>query len=399
MDARFVHALVLEAAPFFPNVGLPAILPNVPLDLVKFDVLTQCWGGLASIISVSVPSIDSRSTVNFVAKCVRQFRYEHSSNLHSIGDARKMQSYRAEAAFYQNGHVHVLLSNGCCVPRPLLVHAEHPDSHFFVICMTRLTGSSVNSMGLDESLAALTWLARLHAIFWGKDRADAAVKNGLQEQGGYWYLDTRQIELAAMPSDGWEGRLKMAARAIDWRLKNDALLTIVHGDAKSANMLFDTHSGDDRRGFVCQMMDFQYMGRASAAKDLAYALTCACDVPEEEQSLLYHYHSELCSALRGHGATKLPLFSDLQDSLAIAYADLGRWMSGCNACPPPAADSPGFDAKTGWGWWGNPLQSKIERLVLDRFVPEPLVCIARALSDLLTQARWRCHAGFRGGLL
>jgi hypothetical protein len=115
-------------------------------------------------------------------------------------------------------------------------------------------------------------------------------------------------------------------------------------------------------------MDFQYMGRAAAAKDLAYALTCACDVPEEEISLLQHYHSELCSALRAQNSSSLPLYRDLEDSLALAYADLGRWMSGCSACPPPAPDSPGFDAKTGWGWWGNPLQDKIERLVLDRFV-------------------------------
>lgn len=365
MDARFVHSLVLGAAPCFSGVGLPAILPDVPVDLVKFDVLTQCWGGLASIISVSVPSVDSLSHVNFVAKCVRRFPHELTDDLTNIGDARKMQSYRAEAAFYQNGHVHVLLNNGCCVPRPLLVHAEHPNDFFPVICMTRLTGSAASSMGRDQSHAALTWLARLHAIFWGKDRADDAVKTGLQEQGGYWYLDTRQIELAAMPNDGWEGRLKMAARAIDWRLKNDLMLTIVHGDAKSANMLFDTDGADCPR-LVCQMMDFQYMGRASAAKDLAYALTCACDVPDEEQPLLLHYHSELCSALRAHGASKVPLFKDLQDSLALAYADLGRWMSGCNACPPPATDSPGFDAKTGWGWWGNPLQQKIELLVLDR---------------------------------
>jgi aminoglycoside phosphotransferase (APT) family kinase protein len=379
MDSSFVYGLVLEAAPCFASVGLPSIDPDVPIDLVKFDVLTQCWGGMASIISVSVPSADSLSLVNFVAKCVRQSRPE-SDELTSIGDARKMQSYRAEAAFYQNGHVQVLLQNGCCVPRPLLVHSEHSDADFFVICMTRLTGKAAISMGRNQSLAALTWLARLHAIFWGKDRSDAAVSNGLQEQGGYWYLDTRQIELAAMPDDGWQGRLKMAARAVDWRLKNDPMLTIVHGDAKSANMLFDTADGTDRQGFVCQMMDFQYMGRASAAKDLAYALTCACDIPEEEESLLHHYHSELCGALHCHGSSKVPLFKDLQDSLALAYADLGRWMSGCSACPPPAADSPGFDARTGWGWWGNPLQDKIERLVLDKFVPEALLCCVFLLA-------------------
>jgi aminoglycoside phosphotransferase (APT) family kinase protein len=385
MDSGTVHALVLKAAPFFASAGLPAIHPDVSEDLVKVDILAQCWGGIASILSVTVPAADSASPVNFVAKCVR-YLYPRSDKQPSIGDSRKMQSYRAEAAFYQNGHVQLLLSNGCCVPRPLFVQANDSDSEF-VIFMTRLRGSVASSMGRDQSRAALTWLARLHAIFWGKDRADAAVRNGLQEQGGYWYLDTRQDELAAMPRDGWQGRLRMAARAIDWRLKNDPMLTIVHGDAKSANMLFGAANGVDSEGCFCQMMDFQYMGRAAAAKDLAYALTCACDVPEEEISLLQHYHSELCSALRAQNSSSLPLYRDLEDSLALAYADLGRWMSGCSACPPPAPDSPGFDAKTGWGWWGNPLQEKIERLVLDRCVFHSLLArVPQVYADALTQA-------------
>ena len=50
-------------------------------------------------------------------------------------------------------------------------------------------------------------------------RADEAVAGGLHPQGGYWYLDTRPDELQAMPRHGWEGRLYLAARAIDERLK------------------------------------------------------------------------------------------------------------------------------------------------------------------------------------
>ena len=385
MDEATVLALVLKAAPSFASAGLPAILPDVSEDLVKLEVLARCWGGIASILSVTVPAADSVARVNFVAKCVRHL-HPSSGKQPSIGDTRKMQSYRAEAAFYQNGHVQLLLRNGCCVPRPLLVQVIDSDADF-VIFMTRLKGRVASSMGRDQSRAALTWLARLHAIFWGKDRADAAVSNGLQEQGGYWYLDTRQEELEAMPRDGWQGRLRMAARAIDWRLKNDPMLTIVHGDAKCANMLFGAEDGGDGEGCVCQMMDFQYMGRAAAAKDLAYALTCACDVLEEETFLLQHYHSELCSALRAKHSSSLPMFRDLEESLALAYADLGRWMSGCSACPPPAPNSPGFDAKTGWGWWGNPLQEKIERLVLDRCVAD-CACARypQAYADTLTQA-------------
>jgi hypothetical protein len=40
-----------------------------------------------------------------------------------------------------------------------------------------------------------------------------------------------------MPTWGWEGRLRLAAKAIDLRLKSDPLQTICHGDAKKENML------------------------------------------------------------------------------------------------------------------------------------------------------------------
>jgi aminoglycoside phosphotransferase (APT) family kinase protein len=41
-----------------------------------------------------------------------------------------------------------------------------------------------------------------------------------------------------MPDQGWEGRLRLAAKAIDWRLRVDGeMQTVIHGDAKGANML------------------------------------------------------------------------------------------------------------------------------------------------------------------
>ena len=210
LDKPFIHAVVLKTAPFFASVGLPAILPDISEDLVKFDVVAHCWGGMASVVSVSVPSIDPLSTVSFVAKCVRIVRTE-SDDVTSIGDAKRLQSYRQESFFYTNGHVEVLLRQGCCVPRPLIVFEQTLHSHYFVICMTRLSGRAASSMGGDHTRAALTWLARLHAVYWGKQRSAAAVQNGLQEQGGHWYLDARLPELETMPNDGWQGPLKMGA--------------------------------------------------------------------------------------------------------------------------------------------------------------------------------------------
>ena len=114
----------------------------------------------------------------------------------------------------------------------------------------------------------------MHALYWGDARADAAVASGLNPQGTYWYLDTRPDEYNKMPTDGWEGRLKLAAKAIDERLKDDPHQTIVHGDAKNANMYFNPGGGGDETPRV-SVYDFQYCGKANPMKDLAYLVTCS----------------------------------------------------------------------------------------------------------------------------
>jgi hypothetical protein len=174
-----------------------------------------------------------------------------------------------EANFYGNGHAERLDSAGCKAPRLLV--AQHRDDGITIL-MTKLLGQS-GDLGEFESQSVLRWLARMHAQYWGS-RADTAVgtsaDGGLQAQGCYWYLDTRPDEWNAMPTRGWEGRLRLAARAIDLRLKADPLQSICHGDAKSANILFD--------GGEPLLYDFQYCGKAPPTKDLAYFLACGSNV-------------------------------------------------------------------------------------------------------------------------
>jgi hypothetical protein len=200
-------------------------------------------------------------------------------------------------------------------------------------------------MNESQSILCMHWLAKFHALNWGREKAEKTVaEDGLQRQGGYWYLDTRPDEHSAMPHSGMEGRLRLAARAIDARLKEDTYQTIIHGDAKGANIVF--HNG------VVGFYDFQYCGLASPAKDLAYFLACATDVPEAEGRLLQVYCDELIDLL---GSNSAPTPKHLQDSLALAYCDLGRWMSG-------------------WGWWGNDIQDKIEEVLVRLDGGKALAC-------------------------
>jgi Ser/Thr protein kinase RdoA (MazF antagonist) len=181
------------------------------------------------------------------------------------------------------------------------------------------------SLSPDKMAAAIDFLARMHTHTWGSARAGAAVAGGLQPQGGFWYLDTRHEEWEAMPTRGWEGRLRRAARAIDRRLKDDVHQCVIHGDAKPDNMCYEPAG-------AVSMCDFQYCGRASPMKDLAYLLCCAADVgcsPASSGAHLARYHERLSAALSASGAApEIPPLAELKTALDLAYADLCRWMSG-----------------------------------------------------------------------
>jgi Ser/Thr protein kinase RdoA (MazF antagonist) len=105
----------------------------------------------------------------------------------------------------------------------------------------------------------MQWLAKFHAATWKKST------NGVQPIGSYWHLDTRPSEWEDIPRSGWEGRLKLAARAIDNRLKRDPLQCWIHGDTKDANIL---SARNKQEGIA--FCDFQYCGGGPPSKDLAY---------------------------------------------------------------------------------------------------------------------------------
>lgn len=327
LDAEEACAIVERCLPRFPAAGLPELEASQLREACARPV-ARLWGGMGSVFEITVTTTTG-STVTIVAK---RIKLPHRCT--SVSDKRKKDSYDVEAAFYRNGHAEQLICAGCRVPFPLFVENSRGDG--LTICMSKLEGKA-GWMDELQTKAVMSWLAGLHATFWGR-RADEAVAAGLQPQGCYWYLDTRAEEHERMPSGGWEGRLRLAARAIDLRLKADPMQSVCHGDAKDANIFFADGEG-------ALVYDFQYCGKAPPTKDLAYTLTCASNVPSSEEALLRHYHSELSRRLEAQG-DEPPTMEALRTALALSYCDLGRWMSG-------------------WGWWGNPIDDKIIA-VLDR---------------------------------
>ena len=216
MDKQEAVALVKRSLPKFAAAGLPPLSVEA-IAAVQPKRIASLWAGMGSVWQLNV----STSTAGAPPLSIVAKRVELPAVCTSIGDQRKKDSYDVEAAFYSRGHADRLLAAGALVPYPL--HVEHRPGEGVTICMTRVEGRSSHR---GDSEAFVAWLAKLHATYWGS-RADEAcgggAGGGLQAQGCYWHLDTRPEEHARMGSSGWMGRLRLAARAIDLRLKADPL--------------------------------------------------------------------------------------------------------------------------------------------------------------------------------
>jgi len=188
--------------------------------------------------------------------------------------------------------------------------------------MTKLSGGYW-SPDVEGVRGALTWLARLHALFWGRERAQAAVAAGVSDQAGFWHLENRSVELRNMSS---ASPLRLAAAGLDERLKADTMQTMCHGDPKGANIMWDSETGR------VSMYDFQWFGQAPPTKDLCYFFATAAlnsrgyDQAAEEE-LLRFYHGELATLLEGQGDAPVP-FEKLYETYRLSVVDYHRWIEG-----------------------------------------------------------------------
>ena len=260
--------------------------------------IARLWAGMGSIVRLecikkySSVSDESKKTI-IIAKRIE------CSNPRSFGDKRKAASYRVEASFYGSKYCKDLSDNHICCRG---LHTEDDGDGSITILMTPLPNNILHSMDGDIAKAAVRSVARLHAYFWGTAKSNAAVKDvGLAEQGTYWYLDTRPDEYDTMDSrSGLSGKLKKAAHGIDASLKEHEYQTICHGDLKACNMSMSTDPS------YVTFVDFQYMGKACPAKDLAYLFVCGMDVDDDfeerqESELLQLYIEELAANGVGEG--------------------------------------------------------------------------------------------------
>lgn len=293
---------------------------DTSVENVKMRSIARLWAGMGNIYFLECGQ--NRSLV---------VKYVHPrlSGKLSIGDQRKLDSYLVEASFYEDHAQRLIQDHQVPLPKPYKVerYLEKPTNPTIIICMAPLQDPGYSFDNTHQGV--MKWLAKFHAATWQAD------PEKLQPVGSYWHLDTRPNEWNDIPRKGWEGRLKLAARAIDERLKRDPLQCWVHGDTKDANIL----KYDAKTLAFC---DFQYVGRGPPTRDLSYYFCSShVDDSEEQEELLSFYFEELTNHLTEGGIRPLPTRQQLDQSLELAFCDFCRFMAG-------------------WGYWGYDLSRQIK---------------------------------------
>lgn len=231
----------------------------------------------------------------------------------SISRARKSRSYAVETRWYQ--HHNPRVPEGSPTPRCLCAFATGGE-RFLVLedLATRGFQLALRAASWSEICVGLRWLASFHARFLG-DPAE-----GLWPSGTYWHLATRPEELARIEGT----RLHRFASLLDARLRCGGFPTVVHGDAKLANFLFT----EDRARAAA--VDFQYVGRGAAMKDVAYFVGSCLSGPEcerREAELLAVYFDALGARLPQE-VDAAALEAEWRALYPVAWADFERFMQG-----------------------------------------------------------------------
>lgn len=168
-------------------------------------------------------------------------------------------------------------------------------------------------LSIEGCKPCLRWLARFHGHHLSSPAA------GLWDTGTYWYLQTRQDELRAMAP----GELKTAAPSLDAKLANCQFKTLVHGDAKLANVCFSPDYSD------VAMVDFQYVGKGCGIRDVAYFLGSALT-----ESECHRHAEELVDVYFAELVTHIPMAlqnaveGEWRELYATAWADFHRFLAG-----------------------------------------------------------------------
>lgn len=281
-------------------------------QLHRTHKIQTLWGGYGELVRLYV---DNESIIVKHITLPRPPSHPKGWNT-ELAHQRKIRSYQAELHWYQD-FVQTLHSE--CLA-PLSIKTIESEHRCLIVMqdLMQLGFVSTSTEANDTQLeSCLKWLAWFHASHIGNEG------EGLWESGTYWHLETRPDELRALNDHA----LKANASKINDLLNNAPFQTLVHGDAKLANFCFTED------GTKAAAVDFQYVGRGCAMKDVTLFMSSAIDpnlCASKEKWLLDTYFQHLQIAIEQ--CQPQLRFSDIEAAwrplFCIAWADFHRFVKG-----------------------------------------------------------------------
>ncbi|BFZ53060.1 hypothetical protein PYCC9005_000083 [Savitreella phatthalungensis] len=252
------------------------------------------------------------------------------------GDTRKRLSYQVECRFYERYGKSHLDPEEAYHAQWLTPDKRMRDDELALEDLSpRFPKQFSRPCSHAQAKVVVRWLAWFHARHWGSDRGristeDSDVPYGeYWRQGGYWYLSTRQEEASTL-SPEWQVWAALVDSALA-RIPSNRQ-TLIHGDAKAANILF---TQDERQ---CAMYDFQYFGSDSPMRDLAYFVVSSThrNTAQTQRDLLHLYYFELQAAemFYNKDITVHATLNQLSVDFELCVLDFWRFMAS-------------------WGAWGD----------------------------------------------
>ncbi|MBW3695098.1 DUF1679 domain-containing protein [Vibrio sp. T187] len=277
------------------------------------EVIQPLWGKYGELVRLHF----SNQTSLIVKHVCLPERSQHPKGWNTkLSHQRKVHSYQVETAWYHD--YTQIIDEQCRTPQGILCEQSSGE---WLIVMEDLAQAgysqvveSADRLHLDS---CLSWLANFHAKHIGSHG------ERLWESGTYWHLETRPDELAAMS----DKTLQAKATTINQMLNATPFQTLVHGDAKLANFCFSLD------GKQAAAVDFQYVGRGCAMKDVALFMSSAVlpeDCLEMEAWILDRYFTHLEKAIARYQPNLS--FTEIEQAwrpmFYVAWADFHRFVKG-----------------------------------------------------------------------
>jgi fructose-1,6-bisphosphatase/inositol monophosphatase family enzyme len=282
-------------------------------NIMNVEVIQPLWSGYGELCRVTL------SGTNFKTVIVKHITFpknkSHPKGHNSeLSHQRKIQSYRTEMNWYQNLNDQNLKDRNS-VTAKLIAKIQSED--LYAIILEDLDSSAYcktpSTLSWEQVKVVIAWLASFHAKFMN------VAPDGLWEKGTYWHLATRPDELEVLKQE--DPNLWDVAWFLDRRLANIQYRTIVHGDAKLANFLFNADMSK------VSAVDFQYVGGGCGMKDLAYFIGSCLDEEQaqrKELQILDHYFD----CLKSYLDNAIDIENEWRPLYRVAWADFHRFIKG-----------------------------------------------------------------------